>query len=49
MDEHHQPRALAGPCPLEHLLVAVRVAEGDDGTPADMLLDTDGFAVLVIK
>jgi hypothetical protein len=40
---------LPAPVHWSHLLVAVRVAEGGDGTPADMLLDTDGFAVLVIN
>src|SRR5437016_2681222 len=31
-------------CPLEHLLVAVRVAESSDGTAADVLVNADGLA-----
>jgi hypothetical protein len=34
---------------LEHLQIAVGVAEGGDGTAADVLLDADGFAFLVVN
>jgi hypothetical protein len=34
--------------PLEHLQVAIRVAEGGDGAAADVLLAADGFSRLVV-
>ena len=37
MHQHHQPRAAAGLRPLQHLLIAVRVAERGDGPAADVL------------
>src|SRR5262245_11280637 len=48
MDDAHEPRALAGRRPLEHLLVAVRVAEREHGPPADELLDVHRLAGAVV-
>src|SRR6266550_662177 len=48
MHEHHQARAVASLRPLQHLLIAVRVAERGDGTAADVRVDTDWFAGLVV-
>src|SRR5262245_57905452 len=39
VDEHHQTGAAAGLGPLEHLAVAVRVAEGGQRFPPDKQLD----------
>src|SRR5262249_38311335 len=44
----HEARALAGGGPLEHLLVAVGVAEGQQRPPADELLDADRLAGAVV-
>ena len=35
-------------CPLQHLQITIRVAEGGDGAAADMLVDADGFACFVV-
>src|SRR5262245_48735008 len=48
MDDTHEPRALAGRRPLEHLLIAVRVAEREHGPPADELLDVHWLAGAVV-
>ena len=47
VDEAHEPRALAGRRPLEHLVVAVGVAEGAQGPSADELLEGDRLALLL--
>src|SRR5262249_14254738 len=39
MHEPHEPGALSRGGPLEHLQVAVRVAEGEDGPPPDVPVD----------
>src|SRR5262245_4322210 len=44
MDDAHEPLALAGRRPLEHLLIAVRVAKREHGPPADELLDVHRLA-----
>src|SRR5260221_2715716 len=43
-----ETRALAGGGPLQHLQVAVRIAERRDGPAADEFLDAEGFALLVV-
>ncbi len=48
VDEEHETRAGAGGGPLEHLLIAVGVSEGGDGTLADEGVDTDGLARAVV-
>src|SRR5262249_52331968 len=44
----HEARALAGRCPLKHLLVAVGVAEREERPAADDLLDVHGLARAVV-
>ena len=46
--QHHQPRAVAGAGPLEHLAVAVGVAERGVGPLADEQVDADRLAGLVV-
>ena len=46
--EEHEAGSGAGGCPLEHLLVAVGVAEGGDRTFANVIVDADGFAGAVV-
>ena len=41
-------RPLPGSGPLQHLQVAVGVAEGGDGPTADVLVDADRLAFLVV-
>src|SRR4051812_44726628 len=48
MHDAHEARTIARGGPLQHLQIAVGVAEGKDGTPADMLLDTGWLAGLVV-
>jgi hypothetical protein len=48
VDETHEPRALAGRRPLEHLLITVGVAEREHGSPPDELLDTHRLAGAVV-
>ena len=48
---HHDAQAAGAPAcgrPLQHLKIAVGVAEGGDRAATDMLLDADGFAGLVV-
>ena len=49
MHEHHQPRAIACPGPLQHLLIAIRVTERGDRAAADVRVDADWFASLVVN
>jgi hypothetical protein len=42
-----RPRTSAGP--LEHLQIAVRIAECGDGTAADEFLNTDSLAILIVN
>jgi hypothetical protein len=46
--EPHEARAAAGSRPLQHLLVAVRVAEGEHRPPPDEAVDDDGLAGSVV-
>ena len=48
VDEEREPRADARGRPLEHLQVAVGVAECCDGTAADVLVDAERFARIVV-
>src|SRR5690349_7264977 len=48
VNEPHEAGAVAGGGPLEHLLIAVRVAEREDRAAADESLDADGLAGLVV-
>src|SRR5690606_25200353 len=48
VDDQAEAGAVAGGGPLEHLEVAVGVAEGEDGTLADEALDADGLAGFVV-
>ena len=48
VDEEAEARAAAGGGPLQHLQVAVGVAEGGDRPAADVLVDADGLAGLVV-
>ena len=48
MDEHSEAGAFPGSGPLEHLEVTIGVARGEDRAAADVLLNADGFAVLVV-
>ena len=48
VDDHAQPRTGRRGRPLEHLEVAVRIAEGHDRPLADGLVDPDGLAFLVV-
>src|SRR5688572_29272007 len=43
-----ETRAAAGGGPLEHLEVAIGIAEGGDGTAADVMLDGGRFAGFVV-
>jgi hypothetical protein len=47
-DDAHEPRAVPGRRPLEHLVVAVGVAEGEDRPAANEPVDADWLARLVI-
>ena len=47
--EQVQVRAAAGLGKFHHLQIAIRVASGEDGRPADMQLNIDGFARPVVK
>lgn len=49
VDVEAEARAAAGGRPLEHLQVAIGVAECGNGAAADVLLDGDGLAVLVVE
>lgn len=52
MDEQTERRSLinAADCrPDEHLAIAIGVSETGDWTPADVLVDVDGFACFVVK
>ena len=44
VDQTHEARASAGRGPFQHLLVAVGIAEGEDGTPPDEPVDAFGLA-----
>ena len=44
VDEPHEARARSGRGPLEHLLIAVGVAEGEDRAAADEAVDADRLA-----
>jgi hypothetical protein len=44
----HEARAAAGRGPLEHLLIAIGVAEGEDRAAADEAVDADGLAGAVV-
>src|SRR5262245_44299898 len=48
MHEPHKPDAAARRRPLQHLLVAVGVAERKDWSPTDVALDADRLAFLVV-
>lgn len=48
MDMESETCAGAGRRPLQHLQVAVGVAERIDGATADVALNADGFAFLVV-
>src|SRR5207245_233841 len=49
MDDQPKPRAAgAERGPLQHLKIAVGIAEGGDRTAADVLVDPDGLACLVV-
>ena len=43
MDDADEARAAAGRGPLQHLQVAVRIAEGEDRAAADEAVDADGL------
>ena len=47
-DQHAQPRSTAGRGPLQHLQVAIGVAESGQGSAADVQLDVDRLALLVV-
>jgi hypothetical protein len=49
MDVETEARARASSGPLEHLQVAVRIAEGGDGAAANMHVDANGLARLVVN
>jgi len=49
MNETHEAHSASCRGPLEHLLLAVRVAEGKDGATADVLIDADGLAGFVVN
>jgi len=48
MDDEAETRPRTGGGPLDHLQVAVGVAESGDGPPADVHLNADGFTRLVV-
>jgi len=48
MNEEHEAGPWAGGCPFEHLLVAVGVAKGSEGTLTNKCVDADGFAWTVV-
>src|SRR5260370_34988380 len=48
MNETHETRAVSRSRPFEHLLVAVRIAKGEDGPSADERVDPFRFARPVI-
>ena len=48
MHEHHQPRSVASLRPLQHLLIAIRVAERGDGPATDVRVNADRFSGLVV-
>lgn len=47
MNQAHESRPGSRSRPLQHLVIAVGIAEGKNGTTADELLDPDRFALLV--
>ena len=49
VDERHEAGPAARRRPLEHLVVAVGVAEGGDGAPPDLRMDADGLPGLVVN
>ena len=49
VDVKREPRPLSGSRPLQHLQVAVGVAERGNGSPADLLVDGNRLAFLVVK
>jgi hypothetical protein len=46
MQEAHETRPVAGRGPLQHLQVAVGIAEGEERSPSDELVDGDGLPAL---
>jgi hypothetical protein len=49
MNDEPETASIACQCrPLQHLKVAVRIAECSNGAPADLLIDADGLAGLVV-
>src|SRR5262245_6164667 len=48
MDDAHEPRTGTGGRPLQHLVIAVRVAEREYGTMTDELVDAGGLAWAVV-
>ena len=46
MHEAHEARTIAGRGPLQHLVVAVGIAEGEDRSAADELVDATGLPAL---
>src|SRR3954447_6515043 len=44
MHDPHKTRATSCCCPLQHLKIAVRVAESEDRTAADEVVDADWLA-----
>src|SRR5262245_57128227 len=49
MDQADEPRAASGRGPLQHLLIAVGIAEGKDRAPSDKFLNSHGLAWSVIN
>jgi hypothetical protein len=47
--QYAETQTIAGRGPLKHLQVAVGIAEGGDGPPADVLVDGDGLARLIVN
>src|SRR6476660_71404 len=48
IDEAQEAQAVAGGGPLQHLLVAVGIAEGEDRAPSDEMIDAFGLSRPVI-
>jgi hypothetical protein len=49
MDNTHETRTVAGGGPLEHLQVTIGITEGENGTAASMLNDSNLLAGAVIN
>src|SRR5690348_8635829 len=48
MHEPHEAEALARRSPLQHLLIAIRIAECEDRLPSDEMVDAFGLARTVV-